>query len=465
MSTVAGLVATRLPLGPAPVVDPFDLAGPDGIVFASADRTLVGLGRAAAIPLPHGLDVPGELADAVRALAGVPCDDRLTAAQGAGGRGVMAFGALPFDRSAPAALTVPELLVAIEPSGGHWVTVVAPDRTRLPANADEVRARLEARARLGTRPETRPGAGEHGARRRDGAGSGTGPWVTSFPAGEAFEAMVAEALEAIRTTALSKVVLARQVELTFADAVGIVEVLRRWHRLEPDCTVFSLPGTDARFVGASPELLVERSGLTVHSRPLAGSTDRTPGSGPDRPGAELLRSAKDNDEHRLVVQAVAEQLRPLCERLIEPPAPELVHLHNLVHLATSLTGTLQPGPAGPVPSALDLVAALHPTPAVGGVPTGAARSLIGRLEPEPRGHYAGPVGYLEANGDGKWMVGIRSASVRGRTVRLAAGAGIVSGSEPRRELAETVLKFDAVLGALAPGLRLGAGTGRLEPVA
>jgi isochorismate synthase len=131
-----------------------------------------------------------------------------------------------------------------------------------------------------------------------------------------------------------------------------------------------------------------------------------------------------------------------------------VHLHNLVHLGTSLTGTLRATGGGPAPSALELVGALHPTPAVGGVPAEPARSLIARLEPESRGPYAGPVGYLDGRGDGKWMLGIRAAFIHERTARLAAGVGIVEGSEPRTELAETNLKFNAVFDALVPGLRL-----------
>jgi isochorismate synthase EntC len=129
-----------------------------------------------------------------------------------------------------------------------------------------------------------------------------------------------------------------------------------------------------------------------------------------------------------------------------------VRLSNIVHLGTSLRGTLKPGPGGRPPSALQLVGALHPTPAVGGVPSAAARELISALEPESRGHYAGPVGYLDAHGDGSWMLGIRSLTVHGATARLSAGVGIVDGSDPRTELIETNLKLTAVLQALAPGL-------------
>jgi isochorismate synthase len=273
--------------------------------------------------------------------------------------------------------------------------------------------------------------------------------------------MVEEALLAIHGGELAKVVLARQMDMTAEEPIDIAGLLRRWHRLEPDCAIFSLPGADGQFVGASPELLVERSGLRVRSRPLAGTTNRSPEGSQSALAtdvsilpAELMTSRKDGAEHRLVVEAIAERLGPLCSQLDVPPGPHLVHLHNLVHLGTSLAGTLVQMPGRPPPSALELVGALHPTPAVGGVPTQAACSLIDRLEPQSRGRYAGPVGYLDASGNGKWVLGIRAVTIRDRTARLAAGVGIVEGSDPRAELAETNLKFNAVFDALAPGFRL-----------
>jgi menaquinone-specific isochorismate synthase len=159
-----------------------------------------------------------------------------------------------------------------------------------------------------------------------------------------------------------------------------------------------------------------------------------------------------------VVRAIDQVLRPLCSQLDVPAQPDLVLLHNIVHLGTPVRGTLAERPDGSVPDALELVGALHPTPAVGGVPTREALDLIGQLEPEPRGHYAGPVGYVDSRGDGRWMVGIRSLTVSGHVARLNAGVGIVAGSDPQSELAETDLKLAAVLDALAPARP----TGRLQ---
>ena len=431
-SVPAGLVATRFPLAPGPIIDPYDLAGPRDIIFVAGGRTLVGSGRALSIPLPHGLDGASDVLAVTEALAALPFDDRL----GAATSGVLAFGALPFDRSEPSSLVVPEVTYVREASGPEWVTVVTPDPSTLPAGAEATRAWLA--ARFGRSPDpSRPGQAP--------------PHIVPLSSDESFRAMVAQAVALIDQGRVSKVVLARQVAVTMPEEIDVTELLRRWHLLEPDCAVFALPVDAGRFVGASPELLIERAGSQVHSRPLAGTTDRHVGPTPSVLPGELLGSRKDGREHRFVVQAIDDGLGPLCLDLETPDHPDLVHLHNLTHLGTSVHGTLAPQPGGTVPTALQLVAALHPTPAVGGVPTDAAGSVIAELEPQPRGTYAGPVGYVDARGDGRWMVGIRSMTIRGRQARLYAGVGIVQGSEPHIEQAETDLKLTAVFDALAPG--------------
>jgi isochorismate synthase len=263
--------------------------------------------------------------------------------------------------------------------------------------------------------------------------------------------MVARAIAAIDKGELVKVVLARHVDVIMSKAIRVDDLLRRWSRLEPNCTIFSLPTAEGQFVGASPELLVERSGTDIHSRPLAGTTDRFRGDGGSALPVELLESAKDSAEHRLVVDAIERALRPFTSTLDVPTEPDLVHLHNITHLGTSIIGRLAGGTDDDVPSVLALVAALHPTPAVGGEPVASARAMIARSEPQSRGSYAGPVGYVDAAGDGMWVVGIRAMTIRGRTARLSAGVGIVDGSEPSTELAEANLKFTAVFDALAPG--------------
>jgi isochorismate synthase len=266
-----------------------------------------------------------------------------------------------------------------------------------------------------------------------------------------FEDRVSEAVAAIERGEVDKVVLSRRVEVTADRVPDVTDLLRRWAALEPSCTLFSVPTPGGRFVGASPELLVERRGATVSSRPLAGTTDRDHQAGSSLPPA-LLESAKDAEEHRLVVEAIREALDPWCEHLDVPDGPVLVHLHNLTHLGTSIGGTLRPGPDGGAPSVLALVALLHPTPAVGGVPRQAALRLILRLEEGSRGPYAGAVGWMDGAGDGRWVVGIRALTVVGATATLSAGVGIVAGSRPDVERRETDLKFTAVFDALAPGV-------------
>lgn len=430
--------ALRLPLPPGAPIDPFALAGATGVVLADGDRVLVGLGRARTFDLPRGLDDHHSIDAVTASLAALPCDDRLAAGPGIG-HPVVAVGALPFDRTEPAHLLVPALTYVRTAHGVEWVTLVDAEGAPLPDPDDpsvpgELRASLVARAAAHTAV---PG----------GAGS---PQVVPRSGDDDFERTVASAVEAIRHQELVKVVLARAVDVRFDADVDVVGLLKRWGLLEPNCTLFSVPTPDGQFVGASPELLVERQGHRVRSRPLAGTTDRFPAAGSGLPPV-LLDSAKDGEEHRLVVEGIRADLGPVTTELHVPDRPELVHLHTITHLGTSVDGTLRPGPDGSVPTALHLVARLHPTPAVGGVPREAAASLIERLETTPRGTYAGPLGWVDGAGDGRWVVGIRALTVDGASVRMTAGVGIVAGSDPATELLETGLKFKSVFDALAPG--------------
>jgi menaquinone-specific isochorismate synthase len=205
--------------------------------------------------------------------------------------------------------------------------------------------------------------------------------------------------------------------------------------------VFSVDG----FVGASPELLLERSAMSVRSRPLAGTTPRAgSGDGDDEMVPRLMSSSKERQEHRLVVDAVSAALAPYCDDLTVPDVPGVIPFGTLAHLGTLITGRLRQ----PWPTALDLVAAIHPSPAVGGTPTVAALEYIAAAEGLDRGRYAGPVGWVDAEGDGCWAVGIRSAHIEGRRARLLAGVGVVAESDPLTELAESDLKFQPMLAAI-----------------
>ena len=403
-------------------------------MFRTAERTLIGLGRFLTLTLPHGLEDPAAVDDLARTLAGVTCEDRFDPETS----GVIAFGALPFDRSRPGTLVVPEIIYGTESSGAEWVTVLAPDRSGLPDGSDGLRTWLVGRSPSRPVPSRGRPAGRH-------------PTIVPHTSDSSFESMVAESVRAVQRNEVAKVVVSRQVDVRMGEPIDVADLLARWHRLEPTASLFSMPTSRGQLVGASPELLVERNGERVRSRPLAGTTDRTQGTASLLP-RELLSSTKDSAEHRLVVEAIGEVLAPLCSDLDVPAEPDLVHLHNITHLGTSVVGTLAPRSDGSTPTALELVAELHPTPAVGGVPRDRALRLISRLEPEERGHFAGPVGYVDARGDGRWMIGIRAMTVSGPDALLAAGVGVVQGSDPRTELDEVTLKLEAAFDALAPGV-------------
>lgn len=431
------LRAVSVPLGPGRAVDPLAVAGEDGVLFAGPDGILAGRGVAARLPLPTGL--AGHDAAAVGGwLAAVAHDDRC----GHAGPSVTALGALPFDPSAPAALIVPELLYRRDAAGRSWVTLVGPAPGPEP-DADRALGPLAGHA----------GAG--GARPPDAPGPPVAR-LTADPPGTGYADAVGEAVAAIAAGSLAKVVLARSVELAFDEPVPTVPALARLRAAEPTCTVFSYAISPGRFLGASPELLVRRRGPSVLSQPLAG----TVALDADDPAAEaraierFLASAKDRVEHELVVADIVSRLRLHCASVDDPGAPALVRLHTVAHLGTPVRATLAGGADDP--SALELAAVLHPTPAVGGVPRGAALAWIARLEPMARGQWAGPVGWVDARGDGDWMIGIRSATVAGRRVTCLAGAGIVAGSDPAAELAETTVKLAPVVEAFDPGA-----TGRL----
>jgi menaquinone-specific isochorismate synthase len=252
---------------------------------------------------------------------------------------------------------------------------------------------------------------------------------------------VAAARDEIRAGALRKVVLARAVDLLADVDLDIGGVLRRLRAVYPSCLRFAVDG----LVGASPELLVARRGDVIAAQPMAGTTARLGDPAVDAQlAARLLASDKDRAEHQVTIDRVEEALLPFCSYLDAQADPQVVAVANVQHLATKVEGRLS-HPGAPV---LDLVAALHPTPAVGGDPTAAALRAIERLEPRGRGRYAGPVGWCDGSGDGEFAVGIRSAEINGPRARLYAGVGVVADSEPEAELAESQAKLQAMLGAL-----------------
>lgn len=248
---------------------------------------------------------------------------------------------------------------------------------------------------------------------------------------------VAAAIETIHEGTLSKVVLARDEVVWSKTFFSERTIAMRLVRAFPQCHTFVCDG----LVGATPELLVRRQGRNVDSLVLAGSARR--GSDPDDDAAEtarLLGSPKERSEHSLAVDSVSDALKSVCTSVSTEPEPQILRLANVQHLATRVTAEL----ADPEVSVLELVDLLHPTAAVGGVPRDAALVRIRQAEGSLRGRYAGPVGWVDADGDGEWGIGLRCALVSGNRAQLFAGAGVVSGSLPEAELEETRLKFRAM---------------------
>ena len=272
--------------------------------------------------------------------------------------------------------------------------------------------------------------------------------VREVPTAAEYAKAVRTVTERIHAGELRKVVLARTLEVDAGRDLDPRRLAKRLRSVDPDAYTFAVPTPDGVMVGASPELLVSRRGLDVRSNPLAGSAPRSGDPDEDRGNAEaLVASAKDREEHAVVVEAVAESLLPFCEALEHDPEPVLLATANVWHLSTRFTGTLRE----PAPNALELVAALHPTPAVCGTPREVAQALIAELEPFDRGCYAGPVGWMDANGDGEWAIALRCAELRGTRAILYAGAGIVADSVPDLEVDETERKFRAFLDSLRWG--------------
>lgn len=255
---------------------------------------------------------------------------------------------------------------------------------------------------------------------------------------------VSAASEAIDRGALLKVVLAREVVARAEGRLPAGAVLRRLTEAYGNCTIFGFERDGAVFLGATPERLVRLDGRRVRAACLAGSRPRGSTPAEDETLGEALRSdRKERFEHALVVRALRDALEPLCETLVAPDEPQLLRVRNVQHLYTPVEGFVRKRA-----SVLELVARLHPTPAVGGVPREAALAVIRRSEPFDRGWYAGPVGWTDASGSGEFVVALRSALLREREARLYAGCGVVAGSDPAREWEESNVKLRAMRWAL-----------------
>ena len=401
-------------------IDPFEVGARSGLLWCRRESgdpvpLLAGIGEAIRLPVARP-DGAAEAQELLRNLAG---PNEVTGP----GTGPVAFGAFPFDPTLPGELIVPEVTVGRGADGRRWLTVVDDGSTSIGDAVDRARA---------------VSLGEP---------AGAVPEPTSFELRSMIrpdiwrDEIVAVARDNIRRGGLDKVVLARELVLRTDEPIDPVAVIERLRSVYPSAILFSVDG----FCGASPELLVGRHGDVVRAHPLAGTAARSSDPAADQAlAAGLLASAKDRSEHRITIDWLLDGLLPFCSYVDAEPDPSIVSLANVHHLGTLVEGRL----SSPSASVLELVAALHPTPAVGGDPQDTALALIAQVERADRGRYAGPVGWVDEGGNGAFAVGIRSAQIAGNEARLFAGVGVVGDSDPAAELAETRSKFRAMVGAL-----------------
>ncbi len=352
---------------------------------------------------------------------------------GVPGTGPVAFGSFAFDAASPAGgvLVVPRVVVGRR-HGRAWLTTISPSGDlAAPPQPEALQAADEPSA---------PGA----VTQADGA-LAPAEWSRA----------VGDAIAAIRRGEVDKVVLARDVVATAARPVDVRWVARRLAERYAACWTFAVDG----MVGATPELLVRSEKGLVTSRVLAGTIRRTGDDDADMARAAILaHSSKDLEEHEYAVASVAAALEPFCSSANVPDVPFVLPLPNVLHLASDVTGVLTP----PHPTSLALAAALHPSAAVCGTPTQAARAVITDVERMDRDRYAGPVGWIGADGDGEWGIALRSGRVDGadpRRVRLFAGCGVVAASDPAAELAESEAKLEPMRWALGIAGSSGTTTG------
>ncbi len=436
-------ITVRLPAGadPTAISAASRRAGEAWFSFEQPERdrfALAALGTATAIDErgPHRF---ARAAQRWRDLAAhAACDDP----GGPRGSGPVAVGGFAFAPEGggaphwagyePASLHVPEIALARR-GDDVWLTLAAlarPDDV-----PDDLAARLEARAdELQERPLPL----------LDPDPAGVFRVVSAMPP-EHYEAAVAGAVQRIRSGALDKIVLAREVQVHAPsphDAAAVLGVLREAF---PGCHVVCAARGDSAFVAASPELLLRRDGMRAGTLALAGSTRRSADPAvDDHLGEQLLRSAKDREEQEIVTRRIVRALRPHSVWVTAAEEPVVVRMANIQHLATPIRAQL----AAPV-SAVELAGLLHPTPAVGGEPLATAAPLIPALEGLDRGWYAGPLGWTDLGEDGEFCVALRSALLTGAVARCYAGVGVVRDSDPAAELAETEVKLAALLPVLA----------------
>ena len=393
------------------IADPGDLLsglpGPAVSAWIHQGDGLVGWGEAARLTIPAGED---RFATGEKWLAELFDAARVVDDVGVPGTGAVAFGSFTFDPASDGSVLIVPAMITGRRSGVSWQTTITAHGAAtaltpaFPISAAEIR------------------------------------WSDGSLTAPQWERVVAAAVTRIKAGELRKVVLARDLQACASADIDVRVLLARLAARSPGCYTFACAG----LVGATPELLIQREGRDVRSLVLAGTMARGGSEADDEAlSAALLGSAKNAEEHRYSVESVRDLLAPLCTELAVDPEPYLLRMADYQHLATSVSGVLARDA-----SALALAASLHPTAAICGTPTEAALELIRELERMDRGRYSGPVGWVDGCGNGEWGIALRCGEIDGSRARLFAGCGIVAGSQPDAELAETETKFRPMRRAL-----------------
>ena len=378
-------------------VDLNDVAGGDGYLFVRDGVGFAGQGIAQSISADTAADF----------LRTIDHDNQTSLDVGP-----IAIGNIAFQRMAPATLVIPRKVVGKDEAGNCWITTI-----------DDASPTISPALASQPKPSTFN--------------------VEPITPIETYKKAVLAARDAVRSGAITKAVIAREIRVTSSIPIDVHAVLLRLRATFARSYRYSING----FIGASPELLVEIKGDRIRSHPLAGTTPRTGDPKTDDELArKLIASMKDQVEHRVVIDAIHEMLLPWCSYLDWEPEPSVLQVANVQHLGTLIEGHL----SAVRPSVMEIVRTLSPTPALGGHPRDAALALIAEVEELDRGPYGGAVGWVDGSGNGTWAVAIRCAELSDDrlTARLIAGGGIVAASDPDAELAETQAKFQAMLSAI-----------------
>jgi len=378
-------------------VDLNDVAGGDGYLFVRDGVGFAGQGIAQSISADTAADF----------LRTIDHDNQTSLDVGP-----IAMGNIAFQRMAPATLVIPRKVVGKDEAGNCWITTI-----------DDASLTISPALASQPKPSTFN--------------------VEPITPIETYKKAVLAARDAVRSGAITKAVIAREIRVSSSIPIDVHAVLLRLRATFARSYRYSING----FIGASPELLVEVKGDRIRSHPLAGTTPRTGDPETDDELArKLIASMKDQVEHRVVIDVIHEMLLPWCSYLDWEPEPSVLQVANVQHLGTLIEGHL----SAVRPSVMEIVRTLSPTPALGGHPRDAALALIADVEELDRGPYGGAVGWVDGSGNGTWAVAIRCAELSDDrlTARLIAGGGIVAASDPDAELAETQAKFQAMLSAI-----------------